>query len=92
MHTEFFLTYAYDSGKWHPQNLNSFVEQWATREFALSSDDAAKVASIIRTVTQHNARRKPELWNTTTYSILNYRECVPRCLGFLHTNRYGLRL
>ncbi|KAM5530657.1 hypothetical protein V8D89_015678 [Ganoderma adspersum] len=74
MHTEFFLTYGYDATRWNPQNLNSFVEQWATREFDLSSSDAAQVASIIRTVTQHNARRKPELWNATTYSVLNYRE------------------
>ncbi|PIL25769.1 hypothetical protein GSI_11519 [Ganoderma sinense ZZ0214-1] len=74
MHTEFFFTYAYDTTKWNPQNLNSFVENWATREFGFSSSDAATVASIISTVTQHNARRKPELWNTTTYSVLNYRE------------------
>ena len=76
MHTEFFLTYGYDATRWNPQNLNSFVEQWATREFVFSSSDAAQVASIIRTVTQHNSRRKPELWNATTYSVLNYRECV----------------
>ena len=76
MHTEFFLTLAYDTTKWNYNNLNSFVEQWATREFEFSSSDAAQVASIIHTVTQHNARRKPELWNATTYSVLNYRECV----------------
>ena len=81
MHTEFFITYGYDATKWNPQNLNSFVEQWATREFGFSSSDAATVASIIRTVTRHNARRKPELWNATTYNILNYREYVPRPLA-----------
>ena len=89
MHTEFFLTYAYDTTKWNYQNLDSFVEQWATREFGFSSSDAAKVASIIHTVTQHNARRKPELWNSTTYSVLNYRACVPR---YLNENRCDLPL
>ncbi|KAI1787415.1 hypothetical protein LXA43DRAFT_713060 [Ganoderma leucocontextum] len=74
MHTEFFLTYGYDASRWNPQNLNSFVEKWAQREFEFSSSDAAQVATIIRNVTQHNARRKPELWNSTTYSVLNYRE------------------
>ena len=63
-----------------------------TREFGFSSSDAAKVASIIHTVTQHNARRKPELWNSTTYSVLNYRECVPRYLVHLHGHRRDLPL
>ena len=76
MHTEFFLTYGYDPSKWNPQNINSFVEKWAQREFDMSASDAAEVASLMRNVTRHNARRKPELWNSTTYSLTNYREYV----------------
>ena len=76
MHTEFFMTYGYDASKWNPTNINAYVTSWAQREFALSSSDAAEVATIIHNVTQHNARRKPELWNSTTYSLINYRECV----------------
>ncbi|PIL25858.1 hypothetical protein GSI_11611 [Ganoderma sinense ZZ0214-1] len=74
MHTEFFLTYGYDASKWNPSNLNTYVTSWAQREFDLSSSDAAEVATIIHNLTQHNARRKPELWNSTTYSLVNYRE------------------
>ncbi|TBU43163.1 hypothetical protein BD309DRAFT_1019518 [Dichomitus squalens] len=74
LHTEFFLTYGYDASKWTPSNLNTFVTRWAQREFDLSASDAVAVASIIGTVTRHNARRKPELWNSTTYSLTNYRE------------------
>ncbi|KAM5532519.1 hypothetical protein V8D89_013806 [Ganoderma adspersum] len=74
MHTEFFLTYGYDSSKWSPANLNTYVTSWAQREFDLSPANAAVVASIVHNVTRHNARRKPELVNSTTYSLVNYRE------------------
>ena len=76
MHIEFFLTYGYDASKWNPSNLRSFVTSWAQREFDLSASDAAEVAGIIGNVTRHNARRKPEMWNSTTYSLTNYREYV----------------
>ncbi|KAH9920841.1 uncharacterized protein BXZ73DRAFT_104577 [Epithele typhae] len=74
MHTEFFLTYGYDATKWNPTNLRSFVTGWAQREFDLSASDAAEVANIVANVTRHNARRKPEMWNSTTYSLTHYRE------------------
>ena len=76
MHAEFFITYGYDASKWNPSNLHTFVTSWARREFDLSASDAFEVAGIIANVTRHNARRKPELWNSTTYSLINYRECV----------------
>ena len=82
MHTEFFLTYGYDASKWTPQNLGSFVSLWAQREFDLDVSDAAEVAGIIANVTRHNARRKPEMWNSTTYSLINYREYVYVSVGF----------
>ncbi|KAI0693088.1 hypothetical protein C8T65DRAFT_668723 [Cerioporus squamosus] len=74
MHSEFFLTLGWDASKWNPSNLNTFVTSWAQREFDLSAPDAAEVAGIIANVTRHNARRKPELLNSTTYSLTNYRE------------------
>ena len=77
LHTEFFLAYAYDAPRWGPRNLQDFVAAWARREFALAAEeDARTVAGIVANVTRHNARRKPELWNATTYSLTNYRECV----------------
>ncbi len=76
MHTEFFLSYAWDATRWTPSNVGSFVSSWAQREFDLSASDATVVASIVHNVTRHNARRKPEMWNATTYSLTNYRECV----------------
>lgn len=76
MHTEWFLTLAYDASLWTPENYPSFVTQWAQREFDLSASDMAMVANLMHNVTRHNMRRKPELLNSTTYSLINYRECV----------------
>ncbi|KAG8897350.1 hypothetical protein FRC01_011368, partial [Tulasnella sp. 417] len=74
MATEFFINYGYDTSKWNKDNLNSFVTAWATREFGFTDQKSAIVADIIGNLTRFNARRKPELWNSTTYSLLNYRE------------------
>ncbi|KAK0445622.1 uncharacterized protein EV420DRAFT_1717306 [Desarmillaria tabescens] len=72
--TEFFLSYAWDASLWNPDNLNTFVSSWAQREFGLSVPDADIVQDVIANLTRFNARRKPELWNSTTYSLVNYRE------------------
>ncbi|KAI9058756.1 glycoside hydrolase family 115 protein [Trametes sanguinea] len=74
MHTEFFLTYAWDAARWTPTNVGSFVNSWAQREFDLDASDAAEVAAIMHNLTRHNSRRKPELMNSTLYSLTNYRE------------------
>ncbi|CDO68754.1 Glycoside Hydrolase Family 115 protein [Trametes cinnabarina] len=74
MHTEFFLTLAWDADRWTPANINDFVVSWAQREFHVSQQDAVEVAALIHNVTRHNMRRKPELLNSTTYSLVNYRE------------------
>ncbi|KAI0339135.1 hypothetical protein BDW22DRAFT_1336794 [Trametopsis cervina] len=71
---EFFMTYGWDAKRWNPNNLNTFVESWAQREFDLSAKDALSVSHIIQNVTRWNNRRKPELLNSTTYSLTNYRE------------------
>ncbi|KAJ7245615.1 glycoside hydrolase family 115 protein [Mycena haematopus] len=72
--TEFFITYGWNATRWNPDNLDTFVSSWAQREFALSATDAATVTSIVGNLTRFNARRKPELVNGTTYSLINYRE------------------
>ncbi|KAI0758921.1 hypothetical protein C8Q74DRAFT_1300799 [Fomes fomentarius] len=74
MHSEFFLTLGWDAEKWTPTNLHTFVTGWAQREFDVSASDAEEVARIIGNVMRHNARRKPELCDSATYSLTNYRE------------------
>ena len=71
---EFFLTYGWNSSVWNINNVDTFTTAFAQREFELSAKDASTVAEIIANVTRFNARRKPELLNSTTYSLINYRE------------------
>ncbi|EJT96994.1 hypothetical protein DACRYDRAFT_59782 [Dacryopinax primogenitus] len=71
---EFFLTYAYNVSRWNQFNLNDFALAWAQREFALPPEQSQSIVDIISNVTQFNARRKPELLNSTTYSLTNYGE------------------
>ena len=74
MDTEFFLTYGWDSTRYTRTNVGGFITQWAAREFDLSNTQALQVTDLIANVTRINSRRKPELVNSTTYSLWNYRE------------------
>ena len=74
LNTEFFLALGWDAKIWHPTNVNTFVTSWAQREFDASPAQATQIATLIANVTRFNNRRKPELLNSTTYSLYNYRE------------------
>jgi len=74
--TEFFLTYGWNATRWNPDNLDAFVFAWAQREFDLNPHQADAVVDIVGNLTRFNARRKPELWDSTTYSLTSYREYV----------------
>lgn len=68
----FFLDYAWNTGKWNADNLPDFYTQWAAEQFGPAH--AAAIGGIIRKYTQYNARRKPELLDANTYSLLDYDE------------------
>ncbi|KAK7447067.1 hypothetical protein VKT23_014279 [Stygiomarasmius scandens] len=72
--TEFFINFAYDSSKWTLTNLDTWMTDWAEREFGLDEEDTKTVVDMVFNLTQFNARRKPELLTSTTYSLTNYRE------------------
>ncbi|THH28766.1 hypothetical protein EUX98_g5425 [Antrodiella citrinella] len=74
MDTEFFITYGWNASLWNPNNLDSFVTSWAQREFDVNQDTANDISEILANLTRFNARRKPELLNSTSYSLWNYRE------------------
>ncbi|KAH8079833.1 hypothetical protein BXZ70DRAFT_1050614, partial [Cristinia sonorae] len=74
MDTEFFITYGWDASKWNPNNVESFVNSWAQREFDVKEDTANEIAEVLANLTRFNARRKPELLNATSYHLWNYRE------------------
>ncbi len=69
---EFFLHLAWDTDKWTSENLDEYTRLWAQREFG--AEHADEIAKIISTYTKFNGRRKPELLDARTYSLVNYGE------------------
>jgi hypothetical protein len=69
---EFFMHLAWDTGRWTNENLDEYTRLWAEREFGPAH--AAEIADIISTYTKFNGRRKPELLDANTYSLVNYGE------------------
>ena len=69
---EFFMNFAWDTSRWTNTNLDEYTRLWAKREFG--SEHADEIANIISTYTKFNGRRKPELLDENTYSLVNYGE------------------
>jgi hypothetical protein len=70
--TEYFLDLAWDTGKWTNENINEYTRLWAAREFGTTY--AADIADILAKYTKYNGRRKPELVDANTYSLVNFLE------------------
>ncbi len=69
---EYFLDLAWDTGKWTNDNISEYTRLWTEREFDPAY--AKEIADIISRYTKYNGRRKPELLDATTYSVVNYQE------------------
>jgi hypothetical protein len=69
---EFFLTMARDPQRWGKEQLPEFTRAWAEREFGAAHADA--IAEMVTRYTRYNGRRKPELLDTDTFSLIHYRE------------------
>ncbi|EPQ55956.1 hypothetical protein GLOTRDRAFT_121308 [Gloeophyllum trabeum ATCC 11539] len=74
MDIEFFITLGWNSSVWNLDNLDSFVTSWAEREFDVPTSTALQITGIIGNYTRMNARRTPELMNSTVYTLTDYRE------------------
>ena len=69
---EFFLTLAWDPQRWPKEKIAEFTRSWAEREFGPAN--APQIADIVAKYTKYNGRRKPELLDPATFSLVNYRE------------------
>jgi hypothetical protein len=69
---EFFLSFAWNPSRWPKENLGEFTRMWVTREFG--PQHAVEIAEILSKYAKYNGRRKPELLEPGTYSLVNYRE------------------
>jgi hypothetical protein len=69
---EFFMSLAWDTAKWTNDNLDAYTRLWAAREFG--PEFAPEIAAVISKCSKFNGRRKPELLEPATYSLVNYQE------------------
>jgi hypothetical protein len=70
--TEFFLQLAWDPARWPKERLGEFTRLWAERQFGPAH--AAEIADIVSAELKYNGRRKPELLEPSTYSLVSYDE------------------
>jgi hypothetical protein len=70
--TEFFLDFAWNPDQWPADKLFEYTRQWAENQFG--SKYSSSIASLIDDYARFNSRRKPELMEPTTYSLINYEE------------------
>jgi hypothetical protein len=68
----FFMDYAWAPNKWPAKRLPDYVKTWAALQFG--AENAARIADILTQYTRFNSRRKPELLDQNTYSLVNYNE------------------
>jgi hypothetical protein len=69
---EFFINYARHPERWDQNNLQSYTEQWAAREFG--AQYAKEAADLINLYTKYNGRRKPEQLEPETFSLTSFHE------------------
>ncbi|HUC84635.1 MAG TPA: glycosyl hydrolase 115 family protein, partial [Candidatus Acidoferrales bacterium] len=69
---EFFLNLGWNTDRWTADNLGDFTKLWAAREFGPGW--ATDIADILSRGAKYNGRRKPELVEAATYSLVNYHE------------------
>ncbi|MEL1242079.1 glycosyl hydrolase 115 family protein [Flavobacterium flavipallidum] len=70
--TEFFLDYAWNPEYWNETSLKDYYYQWAKDNFG--GQNTQEIATLIKMYSKYNARRKPELLDPTTYSLIHYNE------------------
>ncbi|WAJ71903.1 glycosyl hydrolase 115 family protein [Catenovulum adriaticum] len=69
---EFFLRMAWEPERWDQDTLDEYLVSWTTREFG--ADYAQEAAGLITEYTKYLHWRKPELTDSTIFSVENYRE------------------
>jgi endo-1,4-beta-D-glucanase Y len=69
---EYFMHLGWDPQRWPKEKISEYTNLWAQREFGPKY--AGEIADIVSKYTKYNARRKPELVDTKTFSIVNYKE------------------
>ncbi|WP_165186417.1 glycosyl hydrolase 115 family protein [Caulobacter soli] len=69
---EFFLDMAWDPDAMSVGKMAGFTHNWAAAQFG--AEHADEIAALLDGYTRLNARRKPELIDGSTFSLVNFRE------------------
>ncbi len=69
---DFFLNMAWKPENWPKEKSSEFTRLWAERQFG--PEFAPEIADILSKYTKYNGRRKPELLEPSTFSLVDYRE------------------
>lgn len=67
-----FFDMAYDAARWDVDSTDAWTRAWAAREFG--PELAADIAEVVNRFGMYAARRKFELVEPQTYSVINYNE------------------
>ncbi|HEX2847804.1 MAG TPA: glycosyl hydrolase 115 family protein [Chitinophagaceae bacterium] len=65
----FFLDYAWNPERIGPADLESYSEEWAASQFG--QQHAKAIANMLSLYAKYNGRRKPELLDANTYSLVS---------------------
>ncbi|HEX6041542.1 glycosyl hydrolase 115 family protein, partial [Longimicrobium sp.] len=68
----FFLDYAWNPDAFPAERIPRWTRDWAAAQFG--AEHAEAIARVLAEYTRFNARRKPELLDTATYSLTAYGE------------------
>jgi hypothetical protein len=69
---QFFLDYAWDPSRTPVSRLPEYARAWAAQQFGIAH--AREIADVVTTYLKYAGRRTPELLDTVTYSLTNFRE------------------
>ncbi len=69
---QYFMDLGWNSDKWTNDNIDEYTRLWAAQQFG--PKDAGDIADILSKYTKYNGRRKPELVDAHTYSVVDYQE------------------
>ncbi|MES1157405.1 MAG: glycosyl hydrolase 115 family protein [Alphaproteobacteria bacterium] len=68
----FFLDYAWNPEACDLECLHAYPSHWAAQQFG--SEHADEIGELLTRYTQYNARRKPELIDPSTFSVVDFNE------------------
>ncbi len=69
---DFFTTMAWNPERMSSESIAEFGKSWAARTFGPAH--AAEIADVLEKYTKFNGRRKPELLDPSTFSLVHYHE------------------